>query len=187
MHGSLTPQNLRFMERATGVGVTGIFVDLDPLDSTIDGLMDEPLSVPFQAYDLFDKHDAPRHYCHDLESFFHILMWYAFCNTFSTEGGMTTRQLGAKHDDRWFSITWNAFGYRDYRYSEMKAWRTRFLLDCDSEFGMITESFKDLKDTWLRPLWSMFSKAYMRPDDKTVTMSDRLTFEIFMAAISSPV
>lgn len=184
MHGGLTPYNIRYMKGPTG-GATGVFVDLDPLepldplDSIAQRLEDEPLSVPFQAYDLFNAHDSPREYYHDLESFFNILVWYAFCNTLSTDGKMTTKPPGAKYRDRWFSVTWNALCYPDHdsRCYKLRNWRSAFLYDCDYEFEMITESFKDLENSWLRPLWSMFSTAHHYGG------TTDLTLDKFMAAI----
>ncbi|ETW75484.1 hypothetical protein HETIRDRAFT_446980 [Heterobasidion irregulare TC 32-1] len=105
---------------------------------------------PFMAIDLLKpKMGPPHYYRHDLESFFYILLWSA-C-TFLLNGTEVKKQH--KLVEPWSVVNWG----------DIRDKKVVFFTRAGEGFGgldeAVTEPFRPLLDSWIRPLGRMIATA----------------------------
>jgi hypothetical protein len=188
LHRDLSVSNLMHIEKTTGV--TGILLDWD-LASLIDdqnaviasNAKHRTGTVPFMSIHLLKASPAHK-YCHDLESFFYILVWAAVHFDLQENKYLPT------HPE-----------FQDWNHPDLvKAAQPKISYLCDPSqlTPFVSDNFKTLLVTWIKALRELFYKVYIKNDtgldnkdiDNTVwsqVMLKRLekyiTFESFMSAI----
>ena len=185
LHRDLSINNLMCDKRPTGY--MGILSDWD-LASMIDdrnaviasNAKHRTGTVPFMSIHLL-KASPPHKYCHDLESFFYILVWAA------VHFDLQKKQCLPPLPD-----------FQEWNHSNLvKAAgpKLSFLLYPTELSSFVSDDFKPLFETWIMALQELFLQVYTlnnvkRPNDVaswSEIILDRLeksvTFETFMSAI----
>jgi serine/threonine protein kinase len=195
LHRDLSENNLMF-DRADEGGVNGVLNDWD-MASILNQLGEVPAKSAthrtgtprFMAHELLDDTPPAHLYRHDLESFFYILIWAALHYDF---GEKTRADKVAKVVQHWDAGLGPASVAIKWTFLSNKAQSQKI-------FDAVRPEFKELKRTWLKPLWKLFNEALRsRPDTPDSdeedledsgppynyqTLGGRLTFHSFMKAI----
>ncbi|KAF8347999.1 hypothetical protein F5887DRAFT_1281048 [Amanita rubescens] len=190
LHRDLSINNLMCDKKRTGH--IGVLLDWD-LASLIDELnavipsnaQHRTGTIPFMSISLL-RGNTPHRYCHDLESFFYILIWAAVHFDLQKKQCLPTQP---KFED------WN-----NSDLARAARAKSEFLDYPEGISPCVLEDFNDLFLTWIKPLRRLFFKAYNTNDlelEFELEMRDaaawsearlkrlekQITFESFMSAI----
>jgi len=190
LHRDLSINNLMCDKKATGH--IGVLLDWD-LASLIDELnavipsnaQHRTGTIPFMSISLL-RGNAPHRYCHDLESFFYVLIWAAVHFDLQKKQCLHTQ---LKFED------WN-----NSDLARAARAKSEFLDYPEGISPSVLDDFNDLFLTWIKPLRRLFFKAYNTNDlelEFELEMRDaaawsearlkrlekQITFESFMSAI----
>ncbi|SJL17734.1 uncharacterized protein ARMOST_21295 [Armillaria ostoyae] len=188
LHGAITSRNIMFYRRddSSVVGSLHGFDDSFRVDDTDTVVPSEashrPCISPFTATDLLDiTVKTPHCYCHDLESFFYVLLWAGI--------HFDLKNHKEKPMDELFAL-WDVHTEADFikaHDNKSEMWHNDGRLN---QFkSRFTEDFISLWDEWVIPLRELFYDA--REEEKRIraqmpdqeTLNGILTFEIFMEAL----
>ncbi|KAK0216709.1 hypothetical protein EDD85DRAFT_962103 [Armillaria nabsnona] len=174
LHGAITSRNIMFSPRRLQCYDTDMVIPLE--------VSHRPCISPFMATDLLDiTVETPHRYCHDLESFFYVLLW--------ARVHFDLKNHKEKPMDELFTL-WNVHTEADFTKvhdNKSEIWHNDgHLNQFKSHF---TEDFIPLWDEWVTPLRELFYDAQeeekriraQMPDQET--LNGILTFEIFMGAL----
>ncbi|KAJ3975306.1 hypothetical protein EV361DRAFT_519628 [Lentinula raphanica] len=156
-------------------------------------------TYPFLAMGLLRDNPPAHLYCHDLESFFYILIWAGLHYSFDDKNSnyYVKEEVKSWMDSR--RQSWNARSSKELV----------FLLEeyANPLFKQFHPDFKPLVEQWVRPLWRLFRCALLKANSQwhdlthasdfsshksrntaaahyfNVTLDETLTFENFMQAI----
>ena len=187
LHRDLSINNLMCDKKPTGH--IGILSDWD-LASLIDernavivsNAKHRTGTVPFMSIHLL-KASSPHKYCHDLESFYYILVWAAV--HFDLGKGLCLSPLS---------------DFQEWNHSNpIKAAQPKinYLSDPSQLTSFVSDDFKPLFVTWIKALRELFYNVYIKNNtelrmhfDKAVwnevvleRLERNVTFESFMSAI----
>ena len=190
LHRDLSINNLMCNKKPTGH--IGVLLDWD-LASLIDELnavipsnaKHRTGTIPFMSISLL-RGNTPHRYCHDLESFFYILIWAAIHFDLQKKQCLRTQP-----------------NFQDWNNSDLaKAAQPK--VNCLTFPGELTpfilDDFKELFHTWINPLRRLFFKAYNTNDlelefelevwdtaawneARLKRLEEHITFESFMSVI----
>ncbi|SJL00839.1 uncharacterized protein ARMOST_04153 [Armillaria ostoyae] len=188
LHGAIASRNIMFYRRNDTSVVSSLhgFDDsfhVDDMDMVIPSeALHRPCISLFMATDLLDiTVETPHRYCHDLESFFYVLLW--------ARVHFDLKNHKEKPMDELFAL-WDVHTEADFikaHDNKSELWHNDGRL---SGFkSRFTEDFISLWDEWVTPLRELFYDA--REEEKRIraqtpdqeTLNSILTFEIFMEAL----
>jgi hypothetical protein len=188
LHRDLSINNLMCDKKPTGY--IGILSDWD-LASLIDdenaviasNAKHRTGTVPFMSIHLL-KASPPHKYCHDLESFFYILIWAA------VHFNLQKKQCSSPMPE---FKKWN-----DSNLLEAADAKMNYLLNPSRLTPFVSDDFKPLVVTWIKALRELFYSVYIKNntelgildfDDAAWSqgilerLETNITFESFMSAI----
>jgi hypothetical protein len=142
-------------------------------------------TIPFMSISLL-RGNTPHRYCHDLESFFYVLIWAAVHFDLQKKQCLRTQPT-----------------FQDWNNSDLaKAARAKseFLDYPEGISPSVLDNFNDLFLTWINPLRELFNEAYSTranelklefkmqdtaawSEARLKRLEEHITFESFMATI----
>ena len=190
LHRDLSINNLMCDKKPTGH--IGVLLDWD-LASLVDELnavipsnaQHRTGTIPFMSISLL-KGNPPHKYCHDLESFFYILIWAAVHFDLRKKQCLSPAPTFKK---------WNNSDLLEAAQPKVNC-----LAFPDELAPFILDDFNDLFHTWINPLRELFNEAYSTSaselglefkmqgtaawgEARLKRLENQITFESFMSAI----